>query len=148
MASSKGKFWWFVNVTFRNFILDLRINFYRRVYGMDIGNGVKISLNAKLDKTNPKGIHIGDETYIAFDAAILAHDMSRLVHDDVYIGQRCFIGAKSIILPGVTIGDEVVVAAGAVVSRDVPSNCLVAGNPARIVKSITTGKLGIIKNRN
>ena len=143
--AGKGKVWWFINVQLRNFILDIRINFYRKFYGMDIGRGVKISLNAKLDKTNPRGVHIGDDTYIAFDAAILAHDMSRLVHKDVYIGQRCFIGARSIILPGVSIGDEVVVAAGAVVTRDVPSNSLVAGNPAKILREVHTGPLGIMK---
>lgn len=146
MAESKGRVWWFINVRLRHFILELRIEFFRKFYGMNIGKGVKISLNAKLDKTNPKGVHIGDETYIAFDAAILSHDMSRLVHKDVRIGKRCFIGARSIILPGVTIGDEVVVAAGSVVTRDVPSNSLVAGNPAKIIKTVETGPLGIIKS--
>ena len=144
--AQKSKVWWLVNVTLRNFILDLRIGFFRKVYGMDIGRGVKISLNAKLDKTNPRGVHIGDETYIAFDAAILAHDMSRLVHKDVYIGKRCFIGARSIILPGVVIGDEVVVAAGAVVTRSIPSNSLVAGNPAKVLREVHTGPLGIIQD--
>jgi acetyltransferase-like isoleucine patch superfamily enzyme len=146
MAASKGKIWWFVNVRLRHFILDVRINFFRKFYGMNIGKGVKISLNAKLDKTNPKGVHIGDDTYIAFDASILSHDMSRLVHKDVRIGERCFIGARSIILPGVTIGDEVVVAAGSVVTKDVPSNSLVAGNPAKVLRSVQTGPLGIIKS--
>lgn len=146
MAASKGKIWWFLNVRLRHFILDVRINFFRKFYGMNIGKGVKISLNAKLDKTNPKGVHIGDDTYIAFDASILSHDMSRLVHKDVRIGERCFIGARSIILPGVTIGDEVVVAAGSVVTKDVPSNSLVAGNPAKVLRSVQTGPLGIIKS--
>ena len=143
--ADKGKLWWFINVQLRNFILDLRINYYRKVYGMKIGRGVKISLNAKLDKTNPKGVSIGDDTYIAFDAAILAHDMSRLVHKDVHIGERCFVGARSIVLPGVCIGDEVVIAAGSVVTKDVPSNSLVAGNPAKVIREVSTGRLGIIK---
>ncbi|MDF1762119.1 MAG: acyltransferase [Oleibacter sp.] len=111
---------------------------------MNIGNGVKISLKAKLDKTNPKGIFVGDDTYIAFDAAILSHDMTRNIHKDVVIGKRCFIGARSIILPGVTIGDEVVVAAGSIVTRDIPSNSLVAGNPAKVLRVVHTKKLGII----
>jgi len=146
--AKKSKLWWLLHVTFRNFILDIRINFYRKVLGMTIGKGVKISLNAKLDKTNPRGVHIDDDTYIAFDAAILAHDMSRLIHKDTYIGKRCFIGARSIILPGIRIGDEVVVAAGSVVTKDVPDNTLVAGNPAKAIKEIKTGKLGIIQRND
>ena len=49
-------------------------------------------------------------------------------------GNNCVIGVNSIVLPGVTLGDEVVVGSGAVVTKDIPSNCIVAGNPARIVK--------------
>ena len=52
----------------------------------------------------------------------------------VVIGQDVFIGARSIILKGVKIGDRVVIGAGSVVTHDVPEDCIVAGNPARIVK--------------
>jgi maltose O-acetyltransferase len=48
----------------------------------------------------------------------------------VLIGEKCFIGARAIILKGVTIGDGAVVGAGAVVTRDVPAGAVVAGNPA------------------
>tara|TARA_Y100000296_G_scaffold37900_1_gene43850 strand:- start:10048 stop:10515 length:468 start_codon:yes stop_codon:yes gene_type:complete len=146
MKFLKQKIWWFVHITFRYSIIESRLFIYRKVYGMDIAKGVKISLKAKLDKTNPKGVHIGEGTYVAFDAAILSHDMSRLIHRDVYIGKNCFIGARSIILPGVRVGNEVVVAAGAVVTKDVPDNSLVAGNPAVVIKTVSTGPLGIIKD--
>ena len=67
------------------------------------------------------------------------------MHVDTWIGKECNIGAKSMILPGVRIGDNCVVAAASVVMKDVPSNCLVAGNPARIMeKGIRTGRLGIM----
>lgn len=55
----------------------------------------------------------------------------------VSIGENCWIGGGAIILPGVTIGDNSVVAAGAVVNRDVPANSLAAGNPAVVKKSVT-----------
>ena len=54
----------------------------------------------------------------------------------VVIGENCWIGGKVVILPGVTIGDGVTVAAGSVVNRNVPANCVVAGVPARVVKRL------------
>ena len=56
------------------------------------------------------------------------------VNRDVHIGDNCFVGAHSIVLPGVTIGDGSIVAAGSVVARNVPAGSLVAGNPARVVE--------------
>lgn len=144
--AKKSKLWWLWHVWFRGIVLRSRINYYRYVYGMNIGDGVKISLSAKLDKTNPRGINVGKNSYIAFDAVLLAHDMARLIHRDVVIGENCFIGGRSIIMPGVTIGNEVVVAAGSVVTKDVPDNVIVAGNPAKIIKPVKTGKLGIIQD--
>lgn len=52
------------------------------------------------------------------------------------IGKNVFIGARSIVMKGVTIGDGAVVGAGSVVTKDVPANAIVAGNPAKIVKMI------------
>ena len=91
-------------------------------------------MSAKLDKTNPQGIHIGTYSVITFGAAILTHDYVNQINRDVYIGDNCFIGAHAIILPGVRVGNSCIVAAASVVARDVPSGSLVAGNPARIVE--------------
>lgn len=102
---------------------------------MSIDPTARISLSAKLDLTHPVGIHIGSYTYIAFGASILSHDMTRALKTDTRIGSHCFIGARSIILPGITVGDHSVVAAGAVVTKDVPPNTIVAGNPAKVLKS-------------
>lgn len=54
----------------------------------------------------------------------------------VIIGKNVWVGDKATILPGVTIGDGAVVAANAVVTKDVPAYCVVAGNPAKIIKSV------------
>ncbi|MGX5668680.1 acyltransferase [Rhizobium daejeonense] len=119
-----------------------------KVWGMDIHPTVVMSLSARLDKTHPSGIHIGEGTYIAFDAAILAHDMTRAIKTDTRIGKNCFIGARSIILPGVTIGDNCVIGSGAVVTKDIPPNSAAAGNPAQVIRSgIETLKFGRLKDR-
>lgn len=118
--------------------------YYRRVWGMTIGEDCRISRSAKLDRTNPRGIHIGDCTLVSFDAAILTHDFVGNRHLDTFIGSNCFIGARSIILAGIRVGDHSVVGAGSVVIADVPPNSIVAGNPAKIIRSgVTTGRWGI-----
>ena len=118
----------------REIVMALRRQYFVRVWKMEIGEGSTVSLSAKLDMTNPSGIHIGKYTTVTFGAAILTHDYVNSRMSDVRIGDNCFIGAHSIILPGVTIGDNCIVAAASVVARDVPAGSLVAGNPARVVE--------------
>jgi len=118
----------------REIAIAFRSQYLIRVWHMDIGEGTTISFSAKLDKTNPRGLHIGKYTAVTFGVALLTHDYVNNVHRDIVIGDNCFIGARSIILPGVTIGDHCIVAAGSVVARNVPGGSLVAGNPARIVE--------------
>lgn len=126
-------------ITFRHWILN-------GLYGMHIHKSARVSYGTKLDKTNPKGIHIGEESYLASGAIVFTHDYSRGIHKNTYIGKRCFIGANAIIMCGVNVGDEVIVGSGAIVTKDVPSNCIVVGNPAKIIKEgIRTGKYGKIK---
>lgn len=129
----------------RNQLLGLRLWFLRRYLGMDLSPECRISLKANLDKTNPSGVHIAEGTYVAFGAVILAHDMCRAMHCDTYIGANCFVGAHSIVMPGVRIGEQCIVGSGSVVTRDVPPNSIVAGNPAQIVRSgIETTRWGIL----
>jgi acetyltransferase-like isoleucine patch superfamily enzyme len=128
----------------RESLITVRLHLLRRA-GMEIGRDCLISLRARLDRTNPRGIHIGDGVLIAFDAVIFAHDLSRHFHADTYIGRNCFIGAQAIVMAGVRIGDGCIVGAGAVVTRDVPAGCIVAGNPARILREgVVTRKWGIL----
>ncbi|HUO98561.1 MAG TPA: sugar O-acetyltransferase [Rhizomicrobium sp.] len=78
------------------------------------------------------GVHI----YTAQHPTELAE---RMVWEDckpVVIGERCWIGGHATICPGVTIGDRSVIGAGAVVVKNVPADCLAAGNPARVIRRL------------
>ncbi len=128
-------------------LVRLRWLYFTRFWGMDIHPSTVMSLSVRLDKTYPKGVHVGPDSYLAFDVAVLAHDMTRGLYRDTYIGTRCFIGARSIILPGVRIGDGSIVGSGSVVTKDVPPASMVAGNPARIIRrNIETGRFGRLRS--
>ena len=88
-------------------------------------------------------ISIGSETLVAFKTLLLAYDELQGEDRPIRIGSRCFIGGGSLIIPGVTIGDECIVAAGSIVDRDVPARSIVAGVPAKVVRSdIIVGPYG------
>ncbi|MDC0362103.1 hypothetical protein OAN12_03580 [Halioglobus sp.] len=124
-------------------VITMRYFYFTKILGMSIASSARVSVGTRLDKTNPKGIHIGDESYFASGAIMFSHDFARALRVDTFIGERCFVGANAIIMAGVTIGDQVIVGSGAVVTKDIPSNSIVVGNPARIVRSdIKTKKFG------
>ena len=126
-------------------LAQLRVTYLRKVWGMTLGEGVLISGKAFLDFTNPKGIHIGSYSIVTPGVRIFTHDFVNNRHIDTHIGSCCFIGANALILGGVKIGDHCVVAAGSVLTKDVPAASLVAGNPAKIIRSgITTGHWGMM----
>lgn len=119
-------------------IQSLRIFLYR-LKGYDIHSSVILERHLHLDRLYPKGVHIQDNCLIASGVTILSHDHCKRINNqplllDTYIGKRCFIAVGATILPGVKIGDEVIVGAGSVVTKNVPSNVIVAGNPARIIR--------------
>lgn len=65
-------------------------------------------------------------------------DQQGITTKPIVIGDDVWIGANSVILPGVTLGSHVIVAAGAVVTKDIPDNCVVAGVPAKVIKQLET----------
>ncbi len=86
-------------------------------------------------------VTIGDHVAIGFDVVVTDTDFhgveGRPVHTaPVVIGSGAWIGGRAVILPGVTVGTRALVAAGSVVTRDVPDDTLVAGNPARVVRTL------------
>jgi len=86
-------------------------------------------------------IKIGKGTIISFDVVILDSDRHQIVQDGfemskpIVIGSHVWVGFRAQILKGVTIGSGSIVAAGSVVARDVPENSLVAGSPAKVIKT-------------
>lgn len=105
----------------------------RNLYGMHIGEGVRINRRANIDHTvNPQGIYIGDYTRIS-DATIMAHDGKWGTKADTVIGKHCHIGYGAFINCGMHIGNGASIAAGAVVLKNVPPYAVVVGNPGKVV---------------
>lgn len=127
----------------RQGLITIKRLFLVKVMGMDIHPTVRVALSARLDRTFPIGVHIGENTSIAFEVRIMTHDRTRGLYVHTRVGRNCFIGGRSMILPGVEIGDNCVVGAGSVVTKSVPPRCVVAGNPARILReNIEVGPYG------
>ena len=136
MVNLRSKLW--------GIVTNLYPAYLRKIKHMDIGQNVLIAPLAHIDHTYTAGIHIGDRSIILKGAFILSHDSCRSLRADTFIGQDCVIGINSIILPGIHIGDNVVVGAGSIVSKDIPSNCIVAGNPEKKKKKGIVVKNGRI----
>lgn len=107
--------------------------------GLKVGKNFCRQSGTRMDPSHCWLISIGDDVTLANRVQILAHDDSIRIYTGygrigrVEIGNRVFVGANSTILMNTKIGDDVVVAAGSVVTKDIPSNSVVAGVPARII---------------
>lgn len=135
----------------RNLAVTIRRYVLTRIMGMDIHPTVQLSMSCKLDRNYPVGVHIGAHSYLAFESRVLCHDFTRGLYVDTWIGKNCFIGGRSMIMPGVRIGDGSIVGAGSIVTKDVPPRCAVAGNPAQIIKeninTVAYGRLAAADQR-
>lgn len=86
-------------------------------------------------------ITIEDDAQVAANVQLISnnhdiHDRKILVCNPVVLKKNCWIGAGASILPGVTVGENAIVGAGSVVTKDVEANTIVAGNPAKVIKHI------------
>lgn len=119
---------------------EIRVYFLRK-RGVKIGDSVIIEGGVVFDKLYPSYISIGSKTLIARGVKIFSHDHCKRDSLDqpeakkIIVGENCFIAGDSILLPGIRLGDCVIVGAGSVVTKSFPSNTIVAGNPARLVRS-------------
>jgi acetyltransferase-like isoleucine patch superfamily enzyme len=113
-------------------------------FGKNISLGKRIFINSGCKFQDQGGVTIGDDCLIGHNTvlATLNHDLSPSRRADMHpapivIGQNVWIGSNVTVLPGVTIGDNAVLAAASVVTKDVPENSVVVGSPARVVRVVT-----------
>ncbi len=134
-----------INKILVNFNAEIKfIKFKRKLNqlindGLKIGRNVTIMPNVIIDDKYPYLISIGDNCSFSNGVLILAHDATTFKFTGGYskvakveIKDNVYVGQNSIILPGITIGSNVLVAAGSVVNKNIPENSCVAGVPARV----------------
>lgn len=118
---------------------------FRCDYGCNIFIGEFFFANFNLTILDEAEVRIGDNVFIGPNVSIYtachpldANTRNTMVEwaEPVIIGNNVWIGGSVTILPGVTIGNNVVIGAGSVVTKDVPSNVVVGGNPVKIIKSL------------
>ncbi len=149
------------NVTIKSSFLSNLIGLYSRTIIVTRASGTVIKIGDNVGISGAtiyarKGIYIGDNTCIGGNCKILdndfhpidAEDRLKLLQDTyggdselisarkIYIGKNCFLGCNSIVLKGTVLGDGCVVGAGAVVSGKFEGNCVIAGNPAKVIKRL------------
>ncbi len=151
------------NVTIKSNFLSNLVGLYSRTIivtrtpgaVIEIGNNVGISGATIYSR---RGIYIGDNTCIGGNCKILDNDFHPINVDDrlkllqgvhsgnsdivaskeIIIGKNCFIGCNTIILKGTVLGDGCVIGAGAVVAGKFGDNCVIVGNPAKVIKRLDT----------
>lgn len=138
-----------------NLLDKLKLKFFRncnisdiyRKQGATIGQGCEI-YNSVLFGSEPYLITIGDNVRLTSGVKLITHDggiwtlrkMGLLENADIFgkieIGDNTHIGMNSIIMPNVKIGKNCIIGCGAVVTKDIPDNCIAVGVPAKVIKTI------------
>ena len=138
----------------------IRSNFWSNLIGLyqrtiivaKRGASIRIGKNVGISGSTVyawNGIEIGDNTLIGANCKILDSDLHPLDVEarnannwdevkiaPIVIGKNCFIGCNTLILKGVHLGDGCVIGAGSVVTKDIPPDCVAAGNPARVIRKL------------
>jgi len=128
---------------------DVRLGTFVEVQkGVTIGNGCKISSHSFICE----GVTLEDEVFVGHNVTFINDRFPRATNDEglpkgdgewkcesITVKRRASIGSGSTILCGVTIGEGALIGAGSVVTKDVPAGAIVAGNPARIIRSFAKG---------
>ena len=138
----------------KNWVILNRINMGSRPaiwrwVGCNVGKNVFMGYDIYFDVHNASLIHIEDDVQIASRSLILCHkrDLTNYhVGDDYYkltyhklpvtLKKGCVVGMGAIVMPGVTIGEGTIIAAGSVVIKDIPAWTIAAGSPAKVIKEI------------
>jgi acetyltransferase-like isoleucine patch superfamily enzyme len=104
--------------------------------GVNVGKNIFLGEGVVIDTIRPDLLTIGDNTLITARCMILTHfyKNGNFYYGDVKIGSGCFIGMNTIIANSVTIGDNSVIGAGSIVTKDIPAGEVWAGNPAKFIK--------------
>jgi maltose O-acetyltransferase len=117
--------------------------------GLEAPGPVFIGARVYIDDTFAWAVTIRANTTIAHDVLIIAHDAA-IKHLTGYtevlpvvIGERCYIGAGAIVLPGTTMGDGAVIGAGSIVRGEIPAGVVAVGSPARVI-----GEAGELRDRH
>lgn len=124
----------------------IQLPFYANWGGHHVHFGSNIYANFNLTCTDDGHIYVGDWTKFGPNVTIataghpilpeLREDPVLQYNKDVHIGRRVWIGANTVIVPGVTIGDDSVIGAGSVVTHDIPASVVAYGNPCRVAREI------------
>ena len=120
---------------------SLRVLFHR-LRGVDIGRNVEIGYFCIIGNVHPHMIHIEDNVIVTARTTILEHDNAHYYTSggevrfgDVYIRERAFLGIGVVVLPNVEIGSHAIIGALSLVTTSIPSHCVAAGIPARIIEN-------------
>lgn len=151
------------NIVNVNLGKDVKIFDFVNLYGCSIGDNSKVGTFVEIQKNSSvgsnckisshtficEGVHIEDNVFIGHNVTFINDKYPRATSDsgelqtesdwkvvETIVKKGASVGSSATILCGITIGENAIVGAGSVVTRDVPANTVVAGNPARIIKKI------------